>query len=388
MNNPPAINIGGLVGNADYQLVVQGTELQSLYGPAQELEARMRESNSFRDVSTSLELRNPEIRINILRDRAAALGVSPQQIENTLYNAYGGRRISTLYGATDQYNVLLELDPKFQRNVNALTSLYVQSSTGRMVPIHAVADVRIGVGPVSVNHYGQLSSVVLSFNLSPGVSVGEAVVRVQELAAEVLPSGITAKLAGSAKAFEDAFRTLPILLLITILVIYMVLAVLYEHYGHPLTILTALPFAGFGALLMLWLFNQELNIFSFVGIILLVGLVKKNGIMMVDFALQLQREKGLPAAEAIVEASIIRFRPIMMTTMAAIFATLPLAFGTGTGSEMRQPLGIAVVGGLVFSQMLTLYVTPTFYVSMERIGRMFHRKEQPQPLTEPLNRNA
>jgi hydrophobic/amphiphilic exporter-1 (mainly G- bacteria), HAE1 family len=373
MNNPPSINIGGLVGNADYQLVVLGTDLRSLYGPAQELEARMRDAPYFRDVSTSLELRNPEIQINILRDRAAALGVTPQQIEATLYNAYGGRRISTLYGASDQYNVMLELDRRFQRNVNALSSLYVQSNTGRMVPIHAVADVRIGVGPVTVNHYGQLPSVVLSFNLAPGVSVGEAVQRVQDLAAEVLPAGMSVQLAGSAKAFEDAFRTLPLLLLMTILVIYMVLAVLYEHYGHPVTILTALPFAGFGALLMVWLFNQELNIFSFVGIILLVGLVKKNGIMMVDFALQLQREKGLSAAEAIVEASIIRFRPIMMTTMAAIFATLPLALGTGTGSEMRQPLGIAVVGGLVFSQMLTLYVTPTFYVSMERFSRFFQR---------------
>jgi hydrophobic/amphiphilic exporter-1 (mainly G- bacteria), HAE1 family len=373
MNNPPSINIGGLIGNADYQLVVQGTDLRSLYGPAQELEARLRESSAFRDVSTSLELRNPEIQISILRDRAAALGVSPQQIEATLYNAYGGRRISTLYGASDQYNVMLELDPRFQRNVTALSSLYVQANTGRMVPIHAVADIRIGVGPVSVSHYGQLPSVVLSFNLAPGVSVGEAVTRVQELAREVLPAGISVQLAGSAKAFEDAFRTLPLLLLITILVIYMVLAILYEHYGHPLTILTALPFAGFGALLMLWLFNQELNIFSFVGIILLVGLVKKNGIMMVDFALQLQREKGLSAADAIVEASVIRFRPIMMTTMAAIFATMPLAFGTGTGSEMRQPLGIAVVGGLVFSQLLTLYVTPTFYVSMERVSRFFQR---------------
>jgi len=378
MNNPPAINIGGLVGNADYQMVVQGSETAQLYRAAQELEVQLRDSGFVRDVSSNLELSNPEIQINILRERAAALGVSPQQVEATLYNAYGGRQISTLYGATDQYNVRLELDTRFQRDINALRSLYVQSNTGRMVPIHAVADVRMGVGPVAVSHYGQLTSVVMSFNLIPGTSIGDAVARVQEMGAE-MPAGISVRLAGSAKAFEDAFRTLPILLLVTILVIYMVLAILYEHYGHPITILTALPFAGFGALLMLWLTGQELNIFSFVGIILLVGLVKKNGIMMVDFAIQLQREKGLSPAEAIVEASVIRFRPIMMTTMAAIFATLPLAFGTGTGSEMRQPLGIAVVGGLVFSQMLTLYVTPTFYVTMERFSRYLRRQRGPVP---------
>jgi HAE1 family hydrophobic/amphiphilic exporter-1 len=242
----------------------------------------------------------------------------------------------------------------------------------------------MGVGPVTVSHYGQLPSVVLSFNLAPNVSIGDAVAHIEELAREILPSGITAAMAGSAKAFQDAFRTLPILLLITIMVIYMVLAILYEHYVHPLTILTALPFAGFGALLMLLIAGMELNIFSFVGIILLVGLVKKNGIMMVDFALQLQREKGLSAQEAIVEACLIRFRPIMMTTGAAICATLPLAVGTGTGSEMRQPLGIAVVGGLVFSQMLTLYVTPTFYVSMDRLMRLFRSARR--PATEAIGR--
>ncbi|HEY5545359.1 MAG TPA: efflux RND transporter permease subunit, partial [Gemmatimonadaceae bacterium] len=379
MNNPPAINIGGLVGNADYQMVLQGSNLKTLYAEAQEFETRLRESDFLRDVSTNLELRNPEIEIDIDRDRAAALSVSPQQIETALYNAYGGRQISTLYGATDQYLVLLELEPRFQRDINALRSLYIQSSTGRMVPIHAVADVKLGVGPVSVSHYGQLTSVVLSFNLAPGISIGDAVSRLERMAADILPAGVSARMAGSAKAFQDAFRTLPILLLITILVIYMVLAILYEDYRHPITILTALPFAGFGALLVLMIFGMELNVFSFVGIILLVGLVKKNGIMMVDFALQLQREKDLPPQEAIVEACLIRFRPIMMTTLAAICAALPLALGTGTGSETRQPLGIAVVGGLVFSQLLTLYVTPTFYVSMERLAGFFRGRRKALP---------
>ncbi|MGA0115908.1 MAG: efflux RND transporter permease subunit [Burkholderiales bacterium] len=379
LSNPASIRIGGLLGNADYQLVVQGSDPKILYPAAQELEAQLRQSDFLRDVSTNLELRNPEIRINILRDRAAVLGVSPQQIESTLYNAYGGRQISTLYGATDQYLVLLELESRFQRDINALRSLYVRSNSGRMVPIDAVADISIGVGPVSVSHYGQLTSVVLSFNLAPGVSLGDAVSRIEGLG-ESLPAGVSLKMAGNAKAFQDAFSTLPILLLITILIIYMVLAILYEDYAHPVTILTALPFAGFGALLMLMLVGMELNIFSFVGIILLVGLVKKNGIMMVDFALQLQREKGMSSADAIVEASLIRFRPIMMTTLAAIFAALPLAFGTGTGSEMRQPLGVAVVGGLLFSQMLTLYVTPTFYVSMERAAEFFRRRGRPVPV--------
>ncbi len=379
MNNPPAIRIGGLISTSDYQLVLQGANQAQLYEASKSLEGRLRESRLLQDVNSSLELSNPEIQIDILRDRAAVLGVSPQQIESALYNAYGGRRISTLYGATDQYNVLLELDPKFQRDINALRSLFVQSSTGQMIPIQAVADIKMGVGPVSVSHYGQLLSVVLSFNLAPGLSIGDAVTHVKELAGETLPAGVTFSVAGNAQAFEEAFRTLPILLLITVLVIYMVLAILYEHYGHPITILTALPFAGFGALLMLLIAGQELNVFSFVGIILLVGLVKKNGIMMVDFAIQLEREKGLSAAEAIVEASMVRFRPIMMTTMAAICATLPLAFGTGTGSEMRQPLGIAVVGGLVFSQMLTLYVTPTFYVSMDRVTTFFQRRRGELP---------
>lgn len=380
MNNPPSIRIGGLISTSDYQLVLQGSDQKLLYESSQLLESRLRGSGLLQDVNSNLEVRNPEIQIDILRDRAAVLGVSPQQVEAALYNAYGGRRISTLYGSTDQYNVMLELDPKFQRDINALRSLFVQASTGQMVPIHAVADIRMGVGPVSVNHFGQLLSVVLSFNLAPGASVGGAVAQVKQVAAETLPVGVTYSVAGNAQAFEQAFRTLPLLFLLTVVVIYMVLAILYEHYGHPITILTALPFAGFGALLMLLITGQELNVFSFVGIILLVGLVKKNGIMMVDFAIQLQREKGLSAADAIVEASVIRFRPIMMTTAAAVCATLPLALGTGTGSEMRQPLGIAVVGGLVFSQMLTLYVTPTFFVSMDRAAAFFRSWRQVAPV--------
>jgi HAE1 family hydrophobic/amphiphilic exporter-1 len=380
LQNPPAIRLGGLISSSDYQLVLQANEMSALLNSTPELETRLEALPILQDVNSDLELRNPEIRVDILRDRASALGVTAQQIETALYNAYGERQVSTMYGATDQYPVVLQLDRRFQSDINALRLLSVQSASGQMIPLEAVATLRRAVGPVSVSHYGQLPSAVLSFNLAPGTSIGDASERVRRVAEEVLPAGVTTTFAGSAKQFEDAFQTLPLLLGITILVIYMLLAVLYEHYGHPLTILTALPFAGFGALLMLLVFRQELNIFSFVGLILLVGLVKKNGIMMVDFALQLQRERNLSPQEAIVEASIIRFRPIMMTTAAAIVATLPIALGWGAGAEARRPLGIAVVGGLLFSQILTLYVTPTFYVSMERLATLFRRaKGSPAP---------
>ncbi|MBI3936645.1 MAG: efflux RND transporter permease subunit [Betaproteobacteria bacterium] len=371
--NPPSIRVEAIISTSDYQLVLTASELGALFRPTEELEARLRELPLVRDVSSSLELRNPEIRVNILRDRAAALAVTPQQVEAALFNAFGGRQISTIYTSLDQFAVNMELDRRFQADVNALNAVYVQSTSGAMVPLTSVAEIKQGVGPVSVSHYGQLPSVTVSFNLAPGVSIGEAIAAVQEAAREVLPAGVNTTFTGSAKAFQESFRTLPLLLAITILVIYMILAILYEHYGHPLTILTALPFAGFGALVMLLAFGMELNIFSFVGIILLVGLVKKNGIIMVDFALTMQREMGLPPQEAIVEACLVRFRPIMMTTMAAIFATLPIALGYGAGAETRRPLGVAVVGGLLFSQFLTLYVTPTFYVSMERVAQFLRR---------------
>ncbi len=375
LSNPPAIRIGGTLSSSDYVFVLTGTELTSLYKPGAELEARIRALPLVRDVSSNLELRNPEIQVRVLRDRAAALGISSQQVEQALFNAFGGRQVSTLYGASDQYDVRLEIDRKYQSDINALDNLFITAPSGAMVPMSSVATVSNGVGPVSVAHVGQLPGVVLSFNLAPGVSVGDAVAEIQKVASEVVPAGMSTAFSGNAKAFQQAFRSLPMLLLVTIILIYMILAILYEHYGHPFTILTALPFAGFGALATLILFGEELNIFSFVGVILLIGLVKKNGIMMIDFALQMQREKNMTPHDAIVEACSVRFRPIMMTTGAAIFATLPIALGYGAGAETRRPLGIAVVGGLVFSQFLTLYVTPVFYLSMETFANFFRKRQ-------------
>jgi|KBSMisStandDraft_5_1062788.scaffolds.fasta_scaffold15551_1 HAE1 family hydrophobic/amphiphilic exporter-1 len=375
LSNPPAIRIGGTISTSDYIYTVTAPDLKQLYGPAQEMLARLAKLPILQDVSSNLQLRNPEIQLKVLRDRASTLGVTSEQIEAALYNAFGGRKISTIFGASDQYQVMIEVDRRYQTDINAMDTIFIQSSTGAMIPINSVAEVKSGVGPISVAHAGQLPAVMISFNLAPGVSVGDAVQTIQGVAREVLPGTVTGQFAGNAKAFQEAFRSLPLLVIVTIILIYMILAILYEHYGYPLTILTALPFAGFGALLTLLVFGQELNIFSFVGIILLIGLVKKNGIMMVDFALQLQHDRGMAPRDAIVEACAVRFRPIMMTTMAAIFATVPIAVGYGAGAETRQPLGIAVVGGLIFSQFLTLYVTPVFYVSMDRVTEFFKRRK-------------
>jgi HAE1 family hydrophobic/amphiphilic exporter-1 len=375
LQNPPPIRIGGQLTKSQYQLTLQDPNTDELYAAAPKLEARLKGVQGLRDVTSDLQLSNPQVTVHIDRDRAAALGVSPRVVEEALYTAYGSRQISTINTATNEYQVIMELEPRMQADPAALSLLRVRSSSGQLVPLDALARLERGVGPLSVSHAGQLPSVTISFNLDPGASLGAAVGAANAAAREVLPPAVTTRFQGIADAFQSSLSGLGWLLLVAVLVIYLVLGILYESYVHPITILTALPFAGFGALVTLLVFRTELTIYAFVGIIMLVGLVKKNGIMMIDFAIE-ERKRGRGAGEAIYDACRIRFRPIMMTTLAALMGTLPIALGFGAGAESRRPLGLAVVGGLVFSQALTLFVTPVFYTYLEQISEWRERRHQ------------
>jgi HAE1 family hydrophobic/amphiphilic exporter-1 len=382
LQNPPPVTVSGQNSTSVYQLTMQSPNLAELYSWAPRLTAAMAKLPGFVDVQPDMQVSSPQVMVDIDRDRALALGLTPEQVQDALFSAYGEREASVIYAAADQYSVILQVDPKDQRNPDALSKLYIRSSNGSLVPLDAVVKMKQQTGPLTINHFGQLPAVTISFNLRPGFALGQATEQVDNAIRDLrIPQTISTTFQGTVKEFQNSFQNLTVLLIVAILVIYIVLGVLYESFIHPITILSGLPSAVFGALLTLMLFHKELDLYAFVGIIMLFGVVKKNAIMMIDFAIG-ARHRGHTAYDAIWQGCLLRFRPIMMTTVAALFGTMPIALGYGEGADARQPLGLAVVGGLVVSQFLTLYITPVIYLYLDRLQEKLRGSKtavQPEP---------